>query len=126
MTLVLAFNWADGLQTAVPGYTSALQRTIEGSSYAKKQLDALKGTAGGQRWPHCYTGDGPRALRAGARLQGHHDMAQHAGRRAAHVGVAQGQGRPRRLLDLLLHQLPAIAPPCRGLVQPLPRRRDSR
>jgi cytochrome c biogenesis protein CcdA/thiol-disulfide isomerase/thioredoxin len=47
MTLVLAFNWADGLQTAVPGYTSALQRTIEGGSYAKTQLQSLEGTAGG-------------------------------------------------------------------------------
>ena len=46
MTLVLAFNWADGLQKDVPGYTSALQRTIEGGSYAKKQLEILKGTTG--------------------------------------------------------------------------------
>ncbi|HXQ75298.1 MAG TPA: cytochrome c biogenesis protein DipZ [Acidimicrobiales bacterium] len=52
MTLVLAFNWADGLQTAVPGYTSALQRTLEGSSYAKKQLEALEGTGGGSV-AHC-------------------------------------------------------------------------
>lgn len=47
MALVLAFNWADGLQRAVPGYTSALQHTIEGNSYAKKQLAALTGTAAG-------------------------------------------------------------------------------
>jgi len=47
MTLVLAFNWADRLQTAVPGYTSAFQRTVEGGSYAKKQLQALEGTGGG-------------------------------------------------------------------------------
>ncbi|HVC68747.1 MAG TPA: cytochrome c biogenesis protein DipZ [Acidimicrobiales bacterium] len=47
MTLVLAFNWTDGLQTHVPGYTSALQRTFEGSAYAKKHLEALEGTAGG-------------------------------------------------------------------------------
>ncbi len=48
MTLVLAFSWADGLQTALPGYTSALQRTIEGGSYAKKQLEALEGTSAGK------------------------------------------------------------------------------
>jgi cytochrome c biogenesis protein CcdA/thiol-disulfide isomerase/thioredoxin len=48
MTLVLAFNWLDGLQTAVPGYTSALQRTIEGGAYTKDQIDALKGTSGGK------------------------------------------------------------------------------
>ena len=55
MTLVLAFNWADGLQTAVPGYTSALQRTIEGGAYAKKQLQALEGTGGGSL-AHCTPG----------------------------------------------------------------------
>jgi cytochrome c biogenesis protein CcdA/thiol-disulfide isomerase/thioredoxin len=47
MTIVLHFNWANGLQTDVPGYTSALQRTIEGGSYAKKQLQTLEGTGGG-------------------------------------------------------------------------------
>ena len=55
MTLVLAFNWADGLQTAVPGYTSALQRTIEGGASTKKELDTLKGTTGGSL-THCTPG----------------------------------------------------------------------
>jgi cytochrome c biogenesis protein CcdA/thiol-disulfide isomerase/thioredoxin len=48
MTVVLAFHWTDGLQTSVPGYTSALQRTIEGGSGVKKQLQALEGTSGGK------------------------------------------------------------------------------
>jgi cytochrome c biogenesis protein CcdA/thiol-disulfide isomerase/thioredoxin len=56
MTLVLAFNWADGLQTAVPGYTSALQRSIEGSSYAKKQLDTLKGISSTGKLANCTAG----------------------------------------------------------------------
>ncbi len=47
MTVVLAFNWTDGLQRAVPGYTSALQRTIEGGSSTKKELETLEGTGGG-------------------------------------------------------------------------------
>jgi cytochrome c biogenesis protein CcdA/thiol-disulfide isomerase/thioredoxin len=56
MTLVLAFNWADGLQTAVPGYTSALQRAIEGSSYAKKNLDTLKGISSTGKLANCTAG----------------------------------------------------------------------
>jgi cytochrome c biogenesis protein CcdA/thiol-disulfide isomerase/thioredoxin len=55
MTLVLAFNWTDWLQTVVPGYTSALQHTIEGNSYARKQLQQLTGTAGGSL-AHCTPG----------------------------------------------------------------------
>jgi cytochrome c biogenesis protein CcdA/thiol-disulfide isomerase/thioredoxin len=50
MTLLIAFNVTDGLQRVVPGYTSALQRHIEGGSYAKKQLASLTGakSSGGQ------------------------------------------------------------------------------
>jgi cytochrome c biogenesis protein CcdA/thiol-disulfide isomerase/thioredoxin len=56
MTIVLAFNWTDGLQTAVPGYTSALQRTIEGGSYTKKQLDTLKGAPSTGKLANCKAG----------------------------------------------------------------------
>lgn len=56
MTLVLAFNWADGLQTAVPGYTSALQNHIENGSYAKKQLSALKGISSTGKLANCTAG----------------------------------------------------------------------
>jgi len=44
MAIVLATNVADGLQQSVPGYTSALQHDIEGSSYITAQLSSLKGT----------------------------------------------------------------------------------
>jgi cytochrome c biogenesis protein CcdA/thiol-disulfide isomerase/thioredoxin len=56
MTLVLAFNWADGLQTTVPGYTSALQNHIENGSYAKRQLDALKGISSTGELANCRAG----------------------------------------------------------------------
>jgi cytochrome c biogenesis protein CcdA/thiol-disulfide isomerase/thioredoxin len=56
MTIVLAFNWANGLQTAVPGYTSALQRTIEGGTYTKKQLDALKDISSTGKLANCTAG----------------------------------------------------------------------
>jgi cytochrome c biogenesis protein CcdA/thiol-disulfide isomerase/thioredoxin len=44
MALVIAFNWANGLQTFLPGYTSTLQQHIEGNSFAFKELQSLKGT----------------------------------------------------------------------------------
>ena len=40
---------------------------------------------------------------------GHHRLAQHARGHAAVAARAAGQGRPGRLLDLLVHQLPADA-----------------
>lgn len=56
MTIVLTFSWTDGLQTVVPGYTSALQRTIEGGTLAKKQLDALKHTSSVGKLANCTAG----------------------------------------------------------------------
>jgi cytochrome c biogenesis protein CcdA/thiol-disulfide isomerase/thioredoxin len=41
MTLLIAFNVTAGLQRDVPGYTSALQRHIEGGGYATRQLATL-------------------------------------------------------------------------------------
>jgi cytochrome c biogenesis protein CcdA/thiol-disulfide isomerase/thioredoxin len=57
MTLLIAFNVTDGLQRVVPGYTSALQRHIEGGSYAKKQLASLTGAKGsGGQLGNCTSG----------------------------------------------------------------------
>ena len=55
-------------------------------------------------------------LRRRAELHGHHRVAEHSRRQAADNGGAARQGRARRLLDLLLHQLPADAAARRGLV----------
>ena len=54
MTLAIAFNLTDGLQRAVPGYTSALQKHIEGTTYVTKQLNTLTGS-GGANAPSCPT-----------------------------------------------------------------------
>jgi thiol-disulfide isomerase/thioredoxin len=43
MAVGIATNSFDFLQKAVPGYTSVLQKTIEGSSSIRQQLNALKG-----------------------------------------------------------------------------------
>jgi cytochrome c biogenesis protein CcdA/thiol-disulfide isomerase/thioredoxin len=45
VALGVAVNAFDGLQRAVPGYTSALQRSIEGSGSVTQSLDALKGVS---------------------------------------------------------------------------------
>ncbi len=46
MAIGIATNSFDFLQRAVPGYTSVLQKKIEGSSSIRKQLNALKGGPG--------------------------------------------------------------------------------
>ena len=47
MTLAIGLNLTDGLQRAVPGYTTALQRQVEGTAFASSRLRALTGHAGG-------------------------------------------------------------------------------
>ncbi len=42
-TLAIAFGLLDPLQTAVPGYTSALENHVEGSKSISKQLQSLSG-----------------------------------------------------------------------------------
>jgi cytochrome c biogenesis protein CcdA/thiol-disulfide isomerase/thioredoxin len=46
MAIGIATNSFDFLQRDVPGYTSALQKKIEGSTSIRKQLNALKGGSG--------------------------------------------------------------------------------
>jgi cytochrome c biogenesis protein CcdA/thiol-disulfide isomerase/thioredoxin len=43
MTLAIALNLTDGLQEDVPGYTSALQSTVEGGTSVQSQLHSLTG-----------------------------------------------------------------------------------
>jgi cytochrome c biogenesis protein CcdA/thiol-disulfide isomerase/thioredoxin len=47
MTLAIGFNLTDGIQRAVPGYTSALQQHVESTAFATHQLQALTGHGGG-------------------------------------------------------------------------------
>ncbi len=42
-TAAIAFGWLDSLQTAVPGYTNALENHIEGSGSVAKSLQSLSG-----------------------------------------------------------------------------------
>ena len=54
-----------------------------------------------------------RVLRDGAEHHGHRAVAQHAGRRGGRPRGAPRRGGARRLLGLLVHQLPAQHPACR-------------
>jgi cytochrome c biogenesis protein CcdA/thiol-disulfide isomerase/thioredoxin len=47
VAVALAFNLTDGLQTAVPGYTEALQQSVESNSEAQGQLRGLTTPSGG-------------------------------------------------------------------------------
>jgi cytochrome c biogenesis protein CcdA/thiol-disulfide isomerase/thioredoxin len=47
-TLAIAFGWLDSLQTAVPGYTSALQDHIESSGSVAEQLQSISGEKANQ------------------------------------------------------------------------------
>jgi len=51
--LVLALNWTDGLQRAVPGYTGALQNRIEANDAAKQALAGVTGQATGGALSTC-------------------------------------------------------------------------
>ena len=44
IAIALNFNLANDLQTLIPGYTSALQNSVEGNSFTLHQLQSLKGT----------------------------------------------------------------------------------
>jgi cytochrome c biogenesis protein CcdA/thiol-disulfide isomerase/thioredoxin len=46
VAVAIAFNLTDGLQTAVPGYTDALQQSVESNAQAQGELHKLNGTAG--------------------------------------------------------------------------------
>ena len=70
--------------------------------------------------------DEPAGAGQGAQLHRDHHVVQHAGQPVTLPQPAPGQGGPGRLLDVLLHQLPALAPSRRGLVQRLQERRARR
>ena len=130
--LAIVFNTSQSLQTALGGYTTSIQKHVEETSLAQKHLDSLRG--GGNAFAAAATKAkrerrtslaGPRH---GARLHRHRRLAEHAGRPAGVARRAARQGRARRLLDVLVHQLPAHASAPARLVRRVPqgRPRDRR
>ena len=51
IAVLIGFNLTDGLQRAVPGYTTALQNSVEQNPGASKQLHALTSNGGGNGVP---------------------------------------------------------------------------
>ena len=137
-TVAIAVGLFDPLQRAVPGYTSALENRVEGSSsissqlqklsgehansYAKKQADARAVTVKelcGRQTIGSFQSASVAGPWRGGELHWHRGLAQHAGRPTPLLGPIEGEGGAGRLLDLLLHQLPAFLTPRRSLVQRL-------
>ena len=58
---------------------------------------------------------GEASVGHGTGVPGDRHVGQHAWRQAPDAGRAAREGRARRLLDVLVHQLPADAPPPRGM-----------
>ncbi|HEY0806831.1 MAG TPA: cytochrome c biogenesis CcdA family protein, partial [Pseudonocardiaceae bacterium] len=59
IAVLIGFNLTDGLQRAVPGYTTALQNSVEQNSGASRQLHALTSNGGGNSAPGA-SGNGQR------------------------------------------------------------------
>ena len=106
--------------TALPGYTQALQKHIEESS-----TRAARAARPARRRRGARRGQG-----AGARPEfiGLTDWINTPGGKPLTLAAAARQGRADRLLDVLVHQLPAHAPAPQGLGRALPqgRARDRR
>ncbi len=51
--LVLAFNWTDGVQRALPGYTDSLTKHLEANSSATRALDGVRGISGTGSLANC-------------------------------------------------------------------------
>ena len=110
--VLIASDVLAGLQRDIPGYSTALQ----GSAKIRKQLNALTGTPHTSltklRLDRHHAGE----LWSRPELQRDHRLVEHPGRQAPVARRAARQGGPRRLLDLLVHQLPAVAAARRSLV----------
>ena len=121
--LVIGLNLTDGLQRAVPGYTNALQSHIESNTSATQALARVSGNV----VTGALASTAPRrarscTVREGPGLRRDQPLAQHARGPAPDAGRTEGPRGAGRLLDLLLHQLPAHrCPMSRPGTAPTPR-----
>ena len=118
VALALTFHLDDRIAQFTPGYTTFLQDKIEKNSTANQ--GAWQG-AWRQAGPRCRARTRrlePSRLRRRACAPRRRSVDQLA---AAHVAATARQGRADRLLDLLVHQLPADAPASEGVVCRVPR-----
>ena len=133
--VAIGLNLANGLQTHVPGYTNALQNSIETETGAGNALKRLtnSGTAAGPGAAATTAPKGGSDTATDAPCTEGGTTLENCGEAPALTGITgwlntpgdapltpgrpARQGRADRLLDLLLHQLPADAAARRGLVQ---------
>ena len=120
VALAIAFNVDTRFQTALPGYTQALQKHVEETGAARTRAREGDRGEGTRRRPSRTPGAALPFYGKAPPLEPGRRMVQHD---AAHARPAPRQGRAGRLLDVLVHQLPAHAPASRGLVPRLPPRR---
>ena len=118
VALAIAFNQDSRFQTALPGYTEALQKHVEDTATARHQLAQGHGYEGAQAGCRHHRRAARQAaqaadLRDGAAAQPVRGLVQ---LEAAHPRRPPRQGRADRLLDVLVHQLPAHAAAPRILV----------
>src|SRR5581483_1813795 len=96
VALGLVLHLDDRLAGVTPAYTTFLQNRIEDNGAAKRELAKIRGAAAAR----------------GRRVDRHE---------AARAPRVARQGRARRLLDVLVHQLPAHAAAPEGVVGRIPR-----
>ena len=107
LACALAFNLTDALQRALPDYTAAAQNAWRTTASPQKlpaalqQLEQATNEVRRRRGPTRECGPAPPSPAS--------QMAQHPGGKPVSIKSLRGQSRADRLLDLLLHQLPALA-----------------
>ncbi|MFI9387286.1 cytochrome c biogenesis protein DipZ [Kutzneria sp. NPDC052558] len=69
VAVAIAFNLTDGLQTAVPGYTEALQQSVENNSEAQGELHKLNGPGAGSDTSAATAAPGANCQPGGQTLQ---------------------------------------------------------
>ncbi len=123
--LAVFFGVADQVQRLVPSYVTAAQSQIEDNAAAREALGALDSPAEAAPQAGSVAVDSPdlgpvmsfddcekrsrhpRQLRGRPGLHRHPGLAEHTRRQGPDPAGAARPRRPGRLLDLLLHQLPA-------------------
>ena len=123
----LLFNLPQALQRLVPDYTSALQDQFSNSGQVSEALN-LGGIVNDQNKNLSKCTNNADALQScgtAPDITGIQQWFNTPGDKPIALSPAEGQGRARRLLGVLLHQLPAIDPARRRLGQGLQRRQDS-
>ena len=116
VAFALVFHLDDHLAQLTPGYTTFIQNKVEDNATAKRELDKVRGGGDSPRRREEPVVGAPR-LRDRTAASPRRRVDQQP---AAHALATPRQGRPDRLLDVLVHQLPPHAASPEGVVRRLP------